>query len=105
MKIEKFDIYEAVHGISDVRYIVAIMFGTTDRAFIKRVLNLSGYPFGSETCFASQLREIHGEWLSRGKTLEGLRSYGGMVDPFDKLEDQLQVEQLQRDKQEAKTNK
>lgn len=85
MILEPFAMYDAVQGIPDVRFIVAIMFGRTDLEFIKAVLEKSGYPFGSEETWTRQLREIHGEWLTKGKTLEGIRGYMGMVDPFNKL--------------------
>ncbi len=95
MNTDKFTMYDAVQSVQDVRHLVAIMFGTTDRAFIKRVLGLAGYPFGAEAAFASQLREIHGEWLTHGKTLTGVRGYFGLVDPFNALEKQLKEEAKQ----------
>ena len=86
MKTEKFTLYDAVMGIDDIRYIIAIMFNTTDLLFIKKVLNKSGYPFGSPDRFANQLNEIHERWIKNNKDIDKVKGYFGMCDPFDKVE-------------------
>lgn len=86
MKTDLFNIFDAVHGISDIRHLIAIMFNTTDLIFIKKVLNKSGYPFGTEKQFVKQLCDVHEMWLVNGKCIEDINGYSGMYDPFDNIE-------------------
>lgn len=91
MKLDKFNEHDAVVGIEDIRHLIAIMFGNCDLLFIKKVLNKSGYPFGSPRSFASQLRDIHMQYLNNGNDIDNTRGYCGMTDPFDKLEKSLAI--------------
>ncbi len=75
----KFTMYDAVHKTSDIRHLVAIMFGETDLIFIKNVLEKSGYPFGSESGFAEQLRDVHSQWIKNGNDIEKVEGYFGSV--------------------------
>lgn len=54
--------YDAVVGIQDIRYLVAIMFGTTDQAFIEKVLEAAKYPIGTPESFAQRLRTVFSQW-------------------------------------------
>lgn len=76
---DKFTMYDAVHNTSDIRHLVAIMFGETDLIFIKKVLEKSGYPFGSESGFAEQLRDVHSQWIKNSNDIEKVEGYFGSV--------------------------
>jgi hypothetical protein len=85
MNGDKFTEQDAIVGIEDIRYLVSIMFGTTDLLTIKRILEKAGYPFGSPTTFSKQIRNIHKQWMENGNNIEKIKGYFGMVDPFNKL--------------------
>jgi len=89
MNVEKFSMYDAVTGIEDIRHLVAIMFGTTDLLKIKQILNKSGYPFGSPQAFASQIKDVHKQWILNDGDIDKVRGYCGLTDPFDKVEAEI----------------
>jgi hypothetical protein len=92
MNTDKFNTYNAVVGIPDIRHLVSIMFGTTDLLQIKAILNKAGYPIGSPQAFALQLRTVHEDWIKNGKDIDKVKGFSGLTDPFDKVEESLQFE-------------
>lgn len=89
MITEKIRISDALREIKDIRHLVAILFNTTDLIFIKKVLNKSGYPFGSPDLFVKRLNVVHEEYILNGKDIDSVKSFGGVFDPFDKIEESI----------------
>jgi len=99
MNIDKFDIHQAVLGITDIRHLIAIMFNTTNLFEIKEVLRRAGYPFGSTESFVNNLQRVHESWIKNNKDFDKITiDCIGCVDPFDKLEEANSFEFLLWDK-------